>query len=83
MQFDLMVQKNLPETDPETGIIMIFALIAQDSYSRFTFAVPLPRNKASNIQQALDAIFATGYKPQSVIVSVTLPVETLAHISVL
>ena len=69
MQFDLMVQKSLPEIDPETGAKMIFAMIAQDSYSRFTFVVPLPANKAINIQQALDVIFATGYKPQSAIVS--------------
>ena len=78
MQFDLMVQKNLPETDPETGLTMIFAMIAQDSYSRFTFAVPLPANKAINIQQALDVIFATGYHPQSVVVSDTIYLTVLA-----
>lgn len=69
MQFDLMVQTQNPDTDPETGQVMKYAMIAQDSYSRFTFAVPLPTNKSSNIQSALDVIFATGYKPQSIVVS--------------
>ena len=69
MQFDLMVQKANPEKDPETGKVMVFALIAQDSYSRFTFAIPLPANKAKNIQDAMDVIFATGYTPETVLVS--------------
>lgn len=64
-----MVQTPNPEKDPNTGRLLKYAMIAQDSYSRYTFAVPLEKNTSAHIQMALDEIFATGYKPQSIVVS--------------
>ena len=70
MQFDLMDQRQHPEKDPETGKSMNFGLIAVDSYSRFVFCVPLSHNTSQNIQNALQTIFNTGYKPEKALVSV-------------
>lgn len=68
MQFDLMDMQKQPEKDPKSGLVMKHALLAVDCFSRFVFSVPLPENKAKNIQDAMQTIFNTGYKPEMALV---------------
>ena len=64
MEFDLADMQNNTEIDSSTNLCIKFLAIAVDSFSRFTFCIPLPGRSSKNITEAIQAILDTNYLPE-------------------